>query len=214
MSVAHLSGTLEPGLQAFVDMARRVELKPKGTLLLDHLNGGIIYVVTKGIASLMLTHEDEKIVVLNHLGAGDIFGEAGLFNTPRISSSTLHLKARTHCELAGIPHAQFEALASAQPDILISICKRLNTRLHATTRKLASIAFHDIANRVLVELKELCRHGDALTHPDGMQVKLTRKELAMMVPCTREMAGRALKVLADQGEIQVAGQKIVVHGTR
>lgn len=214
MPVVQQSGNLEPGLQSFVDLARRVELKAKSTLPLDHTSGGIIYLVLKGTASLMLTHEDDKMVILNHLRAGDILGEAGLFNTSRITSSTLHLKARTNCELAGIPHAQFETMAISDPHMLISICRRLNARLNATTHKLACIAFHDVANRVLVELKELCRHEGAMTHPDGMQVKLTRQELAMMVPCTREMAGLALKALAKQGQIQVSGQTIVVYGTR
>jgi CRP/FNR family cyclic AMP-dependent transcriptional regulator len=212
--VVQQSETLEPGLQAFVDLACSVELKQKETMPVDHAEGGIIYLVLKGTASLMLTHEDDKMVILNHLRAGDIFGEAGLFNTSRITNNTLQLKARTNCELAGIPHDQFEAFAATQPNMLISICRRLNARLNATTHKLACIAFHDVENRVLAELKELCRHEDAITHPDGMQVKLTRKELAMMVPCTREMAGRALKSLEKLGQIQVSGQTLVVHGTR
>lgn len=214
MPVAQQIGTLEPGLQAFVDLAQMVELKQKAILALDDPEGGTIYLVIKGTASLVLTHEDDKVVLLNHLRVGDILGEAGLFNTSRITNNRLHLKARTNCVLAGLPHAEFEALAASEPLTLLSICRRLNARLNATTHKLACIAFHDVANRVLVELKELCRHEGAVTHPDGMQVKLTRQELAMMVPCTREMAGRALKALAKQGQIQVAGQTIVVHGTR
>lgn len=214
MSVVQQSETLEPGLQAFVDFARKVELKQKCTLPLDLPDCRVIYLVLKGTVSLMLTHEDGNMVVLNHLRPGDIYGEDGLFNTSRITTSTLHLKARTNCELAGIPHAQFQALADTQPDMLLSICRRLSARLHATTQKLACIAFLAIANRVLIELKELCRHEDAMTHPDGMQVKVTRQDLATMVPCTREMAGRALQELAKQGLIQVAGQTIVVHGTR
>ena len=46
---------------------------------------------------------------------------------------------------------------------------------------------------------DLCREPDAMTHPDGMQIKVSRQELSRLVGCSREMAGRVLKVLEDQG---------------
>ena len=53
-----------------------------------------------------------------------------------------------------------------------------------------------------------------MTHPDGMQIKVTRQELGRIVGCSREMAGRVLKALAEQGNISVKGKTIVVFGTR
>jgi CRP/FNR family cyclic AMP-dependent transcriptional regulator len=53
-----------------------------------------------------------------------------------------------------------------------------------------------------------------MTHPDGMQIKITRQEIGRIVNCSREMAGRVLKDLEDQGLIEVHGKTIVVYGTR
>jgi CRP/FNR family cyclic AMP-dependent transcriptional regulator len=53
-----------------------------------------------------------------------------------------------------------------------------------------------------------------MTHPLGMQIKITRQELGRIVNCSREMAGRVLKDLEDQGLIEVHGKTIVVYGTR
>jgi CRP/FNR family cyclic AMP-dependent transcriptional regulator len=61
---------------------------------------------------------------------------------------------------------------------------------------------------------DLCNEPDAMTHPDGMQIKVSRQELSRLVGCSREMAGRVLKVLEDQGLVSASGKTIVVYGAR
>jgi CRP/FNR family cyclic AMP-dependent transcriptional regulator len=53
-----------------------------------------------------------------------------------------------------------------------------------------------------------------MTHPDGMQIKITRQELGKIVGCSREMAGRVLKNLEQDGLVSVSGKTMVVFGTR
>ncbi len=53
-----------------------------------------------------------------------------------------------------------------------------------------------------------------MTHPDGMQIKITRQEIGRIVGCSREMVGRVLKTLEDQGLVPVKGKTMVVYGTR
>jgi len=53
-----------------------------------------------------------------------------------------------------------------------------------------------------------------MTHPDGMQIKITRQEIGRIVGCSREMVGRVLKVLEQQDLVWVKGKTMVVHGTR
>ncbi len=53
-----------------------------------------------------------------------------------------------------------------------------------------------------------------MTHPDGMQISITRQEIGRIVGCSREMAGRVLKNLEVQGLVHVKGKTIVVFGTR
>jgi CRP/FNR family cyclic AMP-dependent transcriptional regulator len=47
-----------------------------------------------------------------------------------------------------------------------------------------------------------------------MQIRMTRQEIGLIVGCSREMVGRAIKILAHQGDIEVNGKNIVVRGTR
>jgi CRP/FNR family cyclic AMP-dependent transcriptional regulator len=87
-------------------------------------------------------------------------------------------------------------------------------RLRATTRKVGDLAFLVLTGRVARTLLELCKEPDAMTHPDGMQIKITRQEIGRIVGCSREMVGRVLKTLEDQGLVMVKGKTMVVYGTR
>ena len=72
----------------------------------------------------------------------------------------------------------------------------------------------DVAGRIAQTLMNLARQPEAMTHPDGMQIKITRQEIGQMVGCSRETVGRIIKMLEDQNLIYAHGKTIVVYGAR
>ena len=76
------------------------------------------------------------------------------------------------------------------------------------------LAFLDVTGRIAQTLLNLAKQPDAMTHPDGMQIKITRQEIGQIVGCSRETVGRILKMLEDQNLISAHGKTIVVYGTR
>jgi len=99
-------------------------------------------------------------------------------------------------------------------DIVLLVGRHVAERLVHTTRKVGHLAFLDTAGRIAHTLLELCRQPDALTHPDGMQIHISRTELARIVGCSREMVGRVLKNMEAQGLISAHGKTLVVFGDR
>ncbi len=79
---------------------------------------------------------------------------------------------------------------------------------------MGDLAFFDVTGRVARCLLELCKQPDAMTHPDGMQIKVTRQEIGRIVGCSREMVGRVLKDLEERNLVDVKGKTMVVFGTR
>ncbi len=151
-------------------------------------------------------------MVIAYLNPGDFFGEMGLFEQKE--SRSAWCRARTACEIAEISYANFNNYIRTHPEIVFTIGKQMAHRLRNTTRKVGDLAFYDVTGRIARTLIELSKEPDAMTHPDGMQIKITRQELGRLVNCSREMAGRVLKTLEEQDLISVKGKTIVVFGTR
>jgi len=141
----------------------------------------------------------------------------GLFvETPR---REVMVRSRTPVELAEISYERlfhlFEtSLSSECPKILFAIGSQLSNRLLHTSRKVSRLAFMDVTSRVAKTLIDLTEEPDAMTHPKGSQIRISRQEISRIVGCSREMVGRVLKQLEDQGMITVSGKTIVVLGTR
>jgi CRP/FNR family cyclic AMP-dependent transcriptional regulator len=124
------------------------------------------------------------------------------------------VKAKTECEVAELSYAKFKELAEKHTQLLYAVGRQMADRLNRTTQKVSDLAFLDVTGRVARTLLELSRQPDAMTHPDGMQIKITRQEIGRIVGCSREMVGRVLKILVEQGLVAVKGKTMVVFGTR
>ena len=135
----------------------------------------------------------------------------GLFDDEEPVRSAM-VVAKTQCEVAEISYERFHQIRSQFPDILFAIARQMGCALRQTTRKLNDLAFVDVSGRIAHTLLDLCKEPDAMTHPDGMQIKITRQELGKIVGCSREMAGRVLKNLEQDGLVSVAGKTMVVFG--
>ena len=118
------------------------------------------------------------------------------------------------CEIAEMTYPRFRQIASESPGLVFELATQLATRLHRTNSKLGDLAFVDVTGRIAHAIMDLCNEPDAMTHPDGMQIKVSRQELSRLVGCSREMAGRVLKVLEEQGMVSASGKTIVVFGVR
>lgn len=172
-----------------------------------------LYYIVEGSASVTVEDEEGHELILAYLNAGEFIGEIGLF-MPQERREVL-VRTRTPCELAQISYGRLEQLFSSDleaecPFILYAIGFQLSDRLLHTSRKVRRLAFMDVTGRVARTIMDLCREPDAMTHPDGIQIRVSRQEISRIVGCSREMAGRVLKTLEQDGMISVAGKTIVV----
>ena len=85
---------------------------------------------------------------------------------------------------------------------------------HSEDKKECEMAFLEVRGSVDKEMKKMAKGSCEITHTDGMKIRMKRQEIGLIVGCSREMVGRAIKVLAHQGDIEVNGKNIVVRGTR
>ena len=171
-----------------------------------------LYYIISGSVTVQVEDKKGREIVLAYLNPGDFFGELGLFDDSLKRSA--FVRAKEKCEIAQISYERMKSLHEIFPDLLFAIASQLAIRLRKTSRKVSDLALTDVKGRVARTLLDLCKEPAAMTHPDGMLVRITRQELGRIVGCSREMVGRVLKDLEEDHLISVAGKSIVVFGTR
>lgn len=199
-------------VEEFLSHCHRRRYPAKSTIIYAGDQGDTLYYIIKGSVTVVIEDDsDGKEMILAYLNPGDYVGEMGLFDQEHRSA---WIRTKTECEVGEISYSKFIELSHKHPEFLFAISKQIAQRLRDTTRKVSDLAFLDVTGRVARTLLDLCKEPDAMTHPDGMQIKITRQEIGRIVGCSREMVGRVLKDLEERELVSVAGKTMVVFSTR
>ncbi len=199
-------------LETLLRHSHRRQYPAKTTIIHHGDKPDTLYYMVDGSVSVVIEDDEGREIVLAYLNNGDFFGEMGLFDEE--SERSAWVVARNKCEVAEINYEQFKRLAEQSPEILFALSTQLAARLRKTSTKVRDLAFLDVTGRVASTLLDLAQQPDSITHPDGMQIRITRQEIARIVGCSREMVGRVLKDLEDRGLIHARGKTMVIYGTR
>lgn len=199
---------LTPEVEKFLKAADTRQFNARDTIMREKEPPDALYYIVKGSVTVHMEDDEGGKVILAYLGPGEFFGELGLFTQQNRSA---WVRARTDCEVAILGYDQFRELYRNEPELLVQITSQIAQRLRSTSRKVGDLTFLDVTGRVARALLDLAKDSEAITHPDGMLIRITRDELGKIVSCTREMAGKVLKDLESRGLVQVDGKSIVVY---
>lgn len=204
-------------IERLLDFCERRNYPKKSIIVKEGDPADTVYYIVKGSVSIISHDDDGNEVVLAYLNPGDFIGEIGIFF--RTQSRLALVRARTACQMAEIKYDKLHQLftnelKNEQTDIFYAIGFQLSQRLLKTSRKVTRLAYMDVAGRIARTLLDLCNEPEAMSHPDGTQIHISRQELGRIVGCSREVVGRILKRMADDGMIEVKGMDIVVYHSR
>ena len=199
-------------VEVFLKHCHRKQYDSKTIIIQHGQKPETLYYILSGSVSVFIEGSDGHEMVLAYLNWGEFFGELGLFDVN--SQRSAWVTARSSVVLGEISYSKFKLLIQECPNILFALSQQMASRLRNTSSKVRDLAFVDVSGRIAATLLDLVKQPDAVTHPDGMQIRITRQELARIVGCSREMAGRVLRELEDRGLISSSGKTTVVFGAR
>ncbi len=199
----------------FLAHCHRRSYKKKTSIIRPGDQGDTLYFIVDGSVTVSMEDDEGRELILAYLNKNEFIGEMGLFIQPR--QREVLVRTRTDCELAQISYSHLESLLQNElrddaAHIIYAIGLHLSKRLTQTSRKVKRLAFFDVTGRIARTLLDLCEEPDALDHPEGKQIKISRQEISRIVGCSREMAGRVLKALEQDGMIRAVGKTITVFG--
>ena len=204
-------------MERFLALCHRRRYPSKTAIIRPGDPANTLYYVIDGSLAVCTEDEQGRELILAYINRGEFIGEMGLF--VETHHREVLVKSRSACELAEVSYERLVALFEGPlkdecPRVLFAIGSQLTRRLLHTSRKVSRLAFMDVTSRIARTLIDLCSEPEAMTHPKGTQIRISRQEISRIVGCSREMAGRVLKQLQIEGKLWARGKTIVVFGTR
>lgn len=212
MSKIPLVKESNPSLEKLLANCHRKKYSAKNNIIHEGDKSDTLYYIIDGAVSVQAEDHEGSCIILAYLNSGDFFGEMGLFEDSTDRSAWV--VAKHECEIAEISYTRFHELIKEDYKILEMLARQMASRLLKTSQSVKNLITLDVTGRIASTLLDLAKQPDAMTHPDGMQISITRQDIAKIVGCSREMAGRVLKELEIDGLISAHGKTIVVFGTR
>ncbi|MEQ1636298.1 MAG: cAMP-activated global transcriptional regulator CRP [Methylococcales bacterium] len=202
-----------PALQEFLKLSSIKTYPAKCNIMKPGDIGDHLYYIIDGAVSISYKSPEGQELILAYLSKGDFIGEIGVFKGAGIRS--ISVDTRSRCQLAETSYVKLKSILKNEmlhsaADFLFLLSMQLSSRLLVTSRKCHDLAFLDVEGRVARTLMDLCAEPEAITHPEGMQIYISRQEISRIAGCSREMAGRILKELEDKNLIKAHGKTIVV----
>ena len=204
-------------IERFLHYCHRRRYRKKAEVMQPGDVGDTLFYIIKGSVTVTVQDDEGREIILAYLNRGDFIGEMGLFFPTK--QRGVCIRARAVSELAEISYQRLRQLAQNElkqeyPRLLYAIGRQLSQRLLHTSRQVTQLALMDVSGRVARTLLDLCQLPDAMSHPRGTQIHVSRQEISRIVGCSREMVGRVLKDMEAQELIEVHGMTMVIFHER
>lgn len=179
--------------------------------------GNRIYFVIEGRVQVLTPVRNGRDLFLGSFIPGEFVGEAGLFLPPR--TRKVYLRTTEPSVLAEIDSTELSRLLEGPNGplamdafaVMHAFGANLSRQMLAGLRRSSGLALLNVQSRIWEALQDLCEEPGAMTHPNGIQVKVSRRDLARMVGCSREMAGRIILKLVEEGKMSAHGKTMVIY---
>ncbi len=178
----------------------------RGTILIHEGDrGDTLYIVRSGRLRAYAADANGKEITLGIYGAGEYVGEMSLDGGPR--SADVETLETTTC--AVVTRETLLAYIAERPDFALEMMARLIRRARLATESTRNLALIDVYGRMARLLDQLAGPAAA----DGSRAvaeRLTHRQIAGHLACSREMISRLMKDLETGGYVATRERRIVL----
>jgi len=169
--------------------------------LLEGESDEVLYFVVSGAVKVLKTSADGKEQILNIARPGDSFNDAAAFDG---SPNPAAAQAMGPVVLYGIRKSNLDTIIQEHPEIALNAIKVLTGRVRHLLSLVEDLSFKHVIGRIA---KILLKHAGDGT---GTGQRLTQQDMAAMAGTVREIVGRSLKALENEGAIRLDHHRIVI----
>ncbi len=160
-----------------------------------------VYFVVSGVVKVFKTSTDGKEQIIYLARPGDSFNDVPVFGG---GLSLASAETMTQVVLYGIEKDDLEAGLREHPKLAENIVKLLSQRIEQMISLVDDLSFRRVTGRVAKILLE------NVEDTNGQRHRLTQQDMAAMAGTAREMIGRSLKLLEDEGKVRLERNRVVI----
>ncbi len=170
--------------------------------------GDAVLALISGRVKLCHVTRDGRESILALIEPGEIFGELCLIDSGEREELA---KAASPCVIVLIPRDELQQLMQRFADLAQGITKLVGLRRIRIERRLRSLLFRPVRERLLQLLVELAAdHGIRTPRGIDIRLKLSHQDLASIIGSTRESVSAALGEFQNQGLVVLGRQCVTI----
>ena len=170
-------------------------------ILYDGEPAEALFFVISGAVKVFKTSVDGKDQILNIVRPGETFNDAPVLNGGPNQASAQAIVATVLYELR---KSEIGAILKNHPQIAMNAIKVLAGQANQLVSLVEDLSFKHVIGRVA---KILLKHAADSSNPG---LRLTQQEMAALAGSAREVVGRSLKSLEEDGVIRLERHRIVI----
>ena len=190
-------------------LARRGELRRyrKGHRLIQEGDqGDTIFIILSGRVRVFGSGDKDREITYGTYGVGEYLGEISLDGGPRSAS----VEVLEPCECAVVTKQTLLGHIAEHPEFALDLLAKVIRRARTATLSAKQLALNDVYGRLVLLLNAL-----AVAQPDATRLiaeRLTHREMANRLGCSREMVSRLMKDLEDGRYLATSASGLILNG--
>src|SRR5579862_5182739 len=166
-----------------------------------------LYFLESGLVKIYKRGPDNKEIILQIIGAGELFGEQALGTEQgRMISAEVLQEGVIYV----LPRDLFLRVCEKRPELWREISGLLTARNRQLEKKIELLCLHDVEYRILYYMAQLAKTFGAKGNGSEYSIPLSQGELASLIGATRETTSTTLNSLARRGVIRLGRRQLIV----
>jgi CRP/FNR family transcriptional regulator len=200
-SIPHFSGLSPAEFDSIKEFIFEKTLQREELVLIEEEPTEVLYFVASGAVKVFKTSAEGKEQILNIVRPGESINDVSIFDGgPNLTSA----EAMGPVVLYGIRRSDLEVILQDYPQVALNVNKVLAGKVRILASLVEDLSFRPVIGRVAKILLENAGDGT------GPRPRLTQQDMAAMAGTVREVVGRSLKALEDEGVIRLERHRIVI----
>ena len=200
-TIPYFSGLGPAELESISRLTFEREAERGELILLEGQPAEVLYFVASGVVKLLKTSAEGKEQILYLARPGESINDVPIFDGEPNPATA---QAMGPVVLYGIRKSDLNIILRDYPQVALNVNRVLAGRVRHLAALVEDLSFRHVAGRVARILL------DHIGDETGPRPRLTQQEMAAMAGTAREMIGRSLKTLEEEGVIRLDRHRIVI----